>query len=1709
MRKAILFLWGTLLTCCLVTTQAQYSHRLLVKAGDPAPMPPPPEELTSGFWSNFPNGIFNEEQTFAEFDEDRHYINDAGLVVFRARLNSGFWGYWQTDGVFVESVFLEGLPEPYDFETNVTFVTQKGDVLLFQPASETDSFPRFYQFAADPQEPIKQLLPPSRTGRLDLIGIGGYDFHDDGLIATTSSMTGDGSRAEIRFHRFRDDREIVFEQEREIFSYRGDSYKIRGLSFASTSLSHAVWLAHVAPTDPAPDRSYPGSMIRRSSWWKDTFFSAGYIAIGWLSIGNDGSVAFHGKVDDPTGPWGIHVIDERTGNKRLIAEEGPESPDAKAKRFDILRFFQVSSAGLVTFMGREAGSKEWGVWSELRFSRDNHELFPLAIEGMTSPYDSNLKIDQILRAVANDRGEVCFVSTQRDQDNKFAGTTYWLAYFDPETGEPVHEPIITEYEPELTLPSGELVRGSDIDSLGTNLRHNSPHGRARSFNYWRQVSFRTKYLHPTTFESVDSLWISSPSSFIVNDPGDEPDANPGDGIANIDPDNSQGDPIVTLRAALMEANASKGRSLIEFEFEPEYQQDGIVTIKPKKPLPEIRKSIDLDASTQTGPDENTSGVVLDGSELDSVGNGFIFHGQDNSIRGLSIRHFPQNGLTAHNGQLRLVDVDIEQNGEVGVEAQALHISATPKRQSVMIQQNGDQGILVHGSLDADACHIQHNGAEGILSFGDQIILNRSDRTKVYIKNNGAAGVEAESALTIQGGRLAVNGNGTKQPEGGVGINAPKANISLFDSEISQNASIGLIGDAVDFYGGQTVIDANGSHGIQCAGNLDTEVIRVSNNNGWAVLSEGDRILINEEDDGTCRIHDNALGGISFSGTDLFAVKTEIYRNGTKFRFLENEGLGIYAPKALAVLDNVKVFENKWTGVLAKDLTLWGDLGEMRANGNNGAFVEGDFLAEERCLMTDNAGWGLEIEGDSCRIGETLSPKTSSIDGNGLGGIRFAGTTFEAVALEIQNNGSPEKPAVGLDARIADVALDGINIVGHHGPGLVAQKLTLGDEPAVFNQNGDAGVHVLGTLTASNGLTASHNKGWGIIIEGETSEIGLNPTPNKTLIEGNGFGGIQFGGTTFRGWELDIVDNGSPDHPGAGLEAKKAHVFLGRISSKGNAGDGVWAKNLNLLEGLTELSGNKKSGAMVQDRFTATDRCIVSENADWGFKIEGDSAKFGDHPAGLRSTIVKNGIGGISFGGTDFKAWSIEILENGITNVTGGIGLQAPFAAVFMEDAKISKNAVMGMHAKSAEIKDAEISEHFLDGILICPGPVLMESVGIIGNRGSGLVVCDTDGGAESVLKLLEVRDNHVDGIRNESLSPMNITQTLFAGNGRYGVNNLAPTINVRAIGNNWGHPTGPSGFGPGQGDPVGKNVLFEEPVDTAPLEIIVAENLNPLEPGSPSSVPVTIRHGDHEEEITLRASDTMGWLQFDPSGLIMLQLVDGATETQLQFFPPLDVSPDSVSEVVLDATVVSGAFLGKTSQATFLIQTASAPEPEPPTHPEILPDPQSGVTGYRGQNDSVLYFEVTGSVWGSIWGTGIYTDDSTLGTAAVHAGILEPEELGVVKVTILPGQDSYESSEQNGVTSQSYGSWVGSYRIEASDLNQNLELPPMSIERQADQLILTWMSEGDSLILESTASLGALSDWGTESDIERNGAAYRHQINIQEGIRFYRLRRQQ
>jgi hypothetical protein len=65
---------------------------------------------------------------------------------------------------------------------------------------------------------------------------------------------------------------------------------------------------------------------------------------------------------------------------------------------------------------------------------------------------------------------------------------------------------------------------------------------------------------------------------------------------------------------------------------------------------------------------------------------------------------------------------------------------------------------------------------------------------------------------------------------------------------------------------------------------------------------------------------------------------------------------------------------------------------------------------------------------------------------------------------------------------------------------------------------------------------------------------------------------------------------------------------------------------------------------------------------------------------------------------------------------------------------------------------------------------------------------------------------------------------------------------------------------------------------------------------------------------------------------------------------------------------------------------------------------------------------------GSVWGTDLYTTDSSICVAAVHSGVIGSDG-GAVKVTLKPGKPSYVGTARNGVTTSQWNAFDKSFTV--------------------------------------------------------------------------------
>jgi hypothetical protein len=96
----------------------------------------------------------------------------------------------------------------------------------------------------------------------------------------------------------------------------------------------------------------------------------------------------------------------------------------------------------------------------------------------------------------------------------------------------------------------------------------------------------------------------------------------------------------------------------------------------------------------------------------------------------------------------------------------------------------------------------------------------------------------------------------------------------------------------------------------------------------------------------------------------------------------------------------------------------------------------------------------------------------------------------------------------------------------------------------------------------------------------------------------------------------------------------------------------------------------------------------------------------------------------------------------------------------------------------------------------------------------------------------------------------------------------------------------------------------------------------------------------------------------------------------------------------------------------------------------------------------------------SVWGSDIYTADSSICTAGVHSGLITYQQGGTVTIEVRPGRTIYGCSERNGVTTSPYGSYQLSFVFKTPNTE--------AVVREAeDQTPVLWNTSASMVTFES------------------------------------------
>jgi hypothetical protein len=132
------------------------------------------------------------------------------------------------------------------------------------------------------------------------------------------------------------------------------------------------------------------------------------------------------------------------------------------------------------------------------------------------------------------------------------------------------------------------------------------------------------------------------------------------------------------------------------------------------------------------------------------------------------------------------------------------------------------------------------------------------------------------------------------------------------------------------------------------------------------------------------------------------------------------------------------------------------------------------------------------------------------------------------------------------------------------------------------------------------------------------------------------------------------------------------------------------------------------------------------------------------------------------------------------------------------------------------------------------------------------------------------------------------------------------------------------------------------------------------------------------------------------------------------------------NDLFTDEATGSGGFSNTQSNTTTMSEEGSTTS----SVQNVLPISWSFSPGqYRGKNGQRYTFKcLPNGETANVLGTDIYTDDSSVCTAAVHEGLISIASGGTVTIEIRPGQDAYIGSERNGIKSGDFNyRWTGSF----------------------------------------------------------------------------------
>lgn len=663
--------------------------------------------------------------------------------------------------------------------------------------------------------------------------------------------------------------------------------------------------------------------------------------------------------------------------------------------------------------------------------------------------------------------------------------------------------------------------------------------------------------------------VADAATFTVNNRGDGPDANPGDGVAEI----TTGSGTTTLRAAIEEANAWPEADTIVFNL------TGNNLIDVPNPLPPLTDAL---GTTIAG----NRAVTVNGDNAGVITPVcFTMESGNNVVRGILITGFDFAVSITGPGNT-VLNCDIDDSTSAGIRI----ASAGNRVANSRISTSGVNGIVITGAAatgnTVEGCVIGGTLAQGNLGMGltiaggaaGNLVGGLLPTTRNIITANQMYGIRINGAGTtdnrIQGNFIGLDQNQAPVPnvlDGIVIENGATGNyVGATDAEIvadtvdaaanvisgNTNSGVSIAGAGGNFVRGNLIgVDAAGTAGIPNGGH------------GVLIASGAAQNFVGHVLAGNV-IAANTMYGVNIVGVGSMenqVIGNLIGTNETDDAGLGNQfsGIAISGGASLNRVGGVGTDE----GNVVSGNTLFGV--EIAGAGTNFNVVLGNRIgttADGLAALPNGGGVRVAHGAKLNQIGAEPFGSRNIISGNLMGGVEVSGAGT--------NDNSVKGNYIGLD-------VTGTAEVGNQGVGLTvaggAMNTVVGGverrERNLISGNAFSGIAILNTGTSQNrflnnyigldwtGVVSIPNGESGIVIDfgASNNQIGGTVPKSHNVIATNPEDGIQVAGAGTTGNQ--IIGN-----------------YIG-VNNRGELGYGNGRNGITILGGATDTAvGGTAPGA---------------------------------------------------------------------------------------------------------------------------------------------------------------------------------------------------------------------------------------------------------------------------------------------------------------------------------------------------------------------------------------------------------------------------------------------------------------------------------------------------------------------------------------------------